>query len=1237
MALNSVGGSASSSKKSLWGRIRASLAASALVLSGIASGQEASKTPDAPDLGGAKLTEQIKARAALDLRLAGSTGKQNIATSVISANESNWANSRAREKAKAKELVSYALGMVGVEGSVGERNGKNTLGLKVGKEWNESVAVVWEIVVGKTHREALINLGFKVGEDATLVVTHQNLKQLLTHNFALGTSGASATVTDWASQATTGITWKYVNTREIEKLLQSYSVSVYQTKSQGQDFGTREYNQTNAGLYELYEQALRTNGVTRTGASLNTGLQITPNLQADVRAGVVAQTANTFVPGSREVSPSAGLTLNYQVDPKNSLATQIDTSKFGTNGSLKWTRSLSSNTTMSLEGYASRPQIGETNRGVKFTLNIAGNLDGMGSKSAPTTSNNGRTLQPRQSLLATTSQSPFYRAMGVEVAVDRTVKPVLLVNIDSNGLPTGSTIDASTGNISYPAPSLIGTFVSALNTVNGAPIPASIFSLNNGIITIQTRALTPFLVAGTQTIAATFTGGVLNIVAEKGSIKITSITFTPNAPVILPIPAAPTAGEFACDDATNLCTPAPGVNIALYEVSMNGWAYGPIVPTALYPELQTLRFRLKAVAGVSQAGSVLVVNFTPSAPVLTGQNLSYSFAYGTEIVIPAPVATDADGGVITPIFTNDPTNPVTITMDALGVITVAPTTPAGSYILKRRVRDASGLISANEEIFTVVIGLIVPVAPVGLTANNASNTITYPSGFNLAAHEISNDGGSSWSAINAFASFVGNQTVLIRQKAAVGVSSASPAASFVFTEAAPIFVTNPVNITVLSGNAASGVIATATDPDGDTITTTLLPGTSAIPAGFSLSGLNYSVSSTTPIGVYNLQMSITDGKNPPVVRAFTLTVGALPAGAIPTGITSNDTSNTITYPSGFNLAAHEISNDGGSSWAAINPSTSFVGNQTVLIRQKAVAGVSSASPAVSFVFTNGVPVISASQITSLTLNEWVAGSIPVLLATDVDGDNVVMSVSGFPAGISLVGGNITVASTLIPGVYSGNIIASDGSTTTSQPVTITIQAVAPAAPTGLALNTPALTNNPQPTLSWGVVAGATSYSVRINGGAWINVGNVTSYQLPIQADGAKTLQVQANRVVGATTLTSAASASVGVTIDTVAPTLSSVSLADWDGNFGTAGTAIFSMNKPIAMVTSISMKFTTGSNTGSIVPGIVLVSNISGSQVAVTTGPGSLAWTIEGVRIEITGVDVAGNSFTVTTVAFGIA
>jgi hypothetical protein len=254
----------------------------------------------------------------------------------------------------------------------------------MGKEWNDSTAIVGEIVVGQAHREALINLGFRLTPEDTLVVTHQDLRQLLTHNFGLGASGTSETVTDWASQTTAGLIWKHVNVSEVGQLVRSFSVSAYQTQSKGQNFGNKEYSQTNGQLFELYTQALSTYGITKNGIAGSAELLITPDLTATLRGGVVSQQANTFVPGPTEVSPSAGVTLNYQLDARNLISGNLDSSKFATNTSLKWTHAINSNTTMSVEGYSIKSQVGESVQGGRFSFNFIGNFDGMGSRSSGT-------------------------------------------------------------------------------------------------------------------------------------------------------------------------------------------------------------------------------------------------------------------------------------------------------------------------------------------------------------------------------------------------------------------------------------------------------------------------------------------------------------------------------------------------------------------------------------------------------------------------------------------------------------------------------------------------------------------------------------------------------------------------------------------------------------------------------------------------------------------------------------
>ena len=568
-----------------------------------------------------------------------------------------------------------------------------------------------------------------------------------------------------------------------------------------------------ANLFELYSQSLRTYGVTKNGLSGSVDLRMTPVLTATLRAGVVAQTAQTFVASSAVVRPSAGANLQYQLDAKNTLVAGADWSQFGSNTQVKWTHVLNPTTALSLEGYTSKPQVGQLMHGFKLALNIAGDFDGIGSRASIRTPSAspaaaGNAPRQRQSLLATTSASPFYRALGVEVAVDTSVKPVLLVSVDKAGLPAGASIDPLNGNISFAAPAGLGTFVSAVNTSNGAVVLGSIFALSGGVVTLQTRALEAFLAPGAQTIAASFTGGVLNIVVQKGSVKILSITFVQN----IPAPDAPTGLALNTAAVTNNNRPtlswAAVASATSFSVRINGGAW-----------------------------------------VDVGNTTSFQL----------PAQTD------------------------------------------------------------------------------------------------------------------GLETMQVQANRLVGTATlVSPAST-----------------------AVSLTIDTA------------LPG---VPTGLAIS--------TTSV--------------------------------------TNDTRPTLSSGAVANATSYSVRINGG-AWVDVGNTTSY---------QLPVQ-------------TRGLKTLRVQAN-------------------------------------KLVGTAILVSAT-------------------SASVSVAIDTAPPAAPTGLALNTAAVTSNTQPTLVWSAVAGATSYSVRISGGAWVDVGNTTSYQLTFQTDGLKTLQVQANKLVGTAVLVSPASSSVSVTIDINVP------------------------------------------------------------------------------------------------------
>ena len=1060
------------------------------------------------------------------------------------------------------------------------------------------MAIVGEVVVGKSHRDALISMGFQVGADNTLVVTHQDLKQLLTHNFTLGTSGTSALATGWAGQTTTGLTFRHVNTWELEQLVQAYALSAYQTRSQGQDFGVTQYAQTQANLFELYSQSLRTYGVTKSGLSGSLDLRMSPALNAQLRAGVVAQSAQSFIAGATQVRPSVGMSFNYQLDPKNMLAGGADWNQFGSNAALKWTHAISALTALSLEGYTSKPQVGQMMHGVKLTVNIAGDFDGMGIRTSTRTPGAspaaaGNAPGQRQSLLTTTSASPFYRALGVEVAVDATVKPVLLVSVDKAGLPAGASIDSLNGNISFAAPAQLGTFVSAVNTSNGAVVPGSIFALSGGTVTLQSRAVEPFLTPGTQTIAATFTGGVLNIVVQKGSVKILSITFVQN----IPAPDAPTGLALNTAAVTNNNRPTLSwgavANATSYSVRINGGGWVDVGNTTSYQlpvqsdGLKTLQVQANKLAG----GATLV---SPA---------SASVSVTIDTVLPGvPTALTLN----TPAITND-TRP-TLSWGAVASATsysvringgawfdVGNTTsyqlPAQTDGLKslqvqaNRLVGTALLVSAPSASISVTIDTAATGAPAGLAISTTSVTtdnrpiLSWGAMAGATSYSVRINGGA-WVDVGNTTSYQlpaqtdGLKTLQVQANKLVGVATLISAAS------------TAVNVTI--DTAATGA------PAGLAISTTsvttdnrpiLFWGAVASATSYSVrinGGAWVDVGSTTS---YQLPAQ-TDGLKTLQVQANKVVGTATLVSAASTAVSVTIDTAPPTVPTGVTLNTPSVTD-----------------NSRPTLSWGAVAGATSYS-----VRINGGAWVDVGSTTSYQLPAQTDGLKTLQVqANKLVGTALLVSPASTSVGVTI--------DTFVP-----------------PPVV-----VAPGTPTGLALNTPAVTNNNRPTLSWAAVAGATSYSVRINAGAWVDVGNSTSYQLPTQTDGLKTLQVQANKLVGGSTTVSAASAGVGVTVDTVAPALNSVSLTNWSGNFGTAGTAVFTMSEPLASITSVVMKFVTGPNIGAVVPGINLVSTINVNQVTVMPGAASGSATTLGVRIEISGVDAAGNTFTVTTVGFGIA
>ncbi len=246
-----------------------------------------------------------------------------------------------------------------------------------------------------------------------------------------------------------------------------------------------------------------------------------------------------------------------------------------------------------------------------------------------------------------------------------------------------------------------------------------------------------------------------------------------------------------------------------------------------------------------------------------------------------------------------------------------------------------------------------------------------------------------------------------------------------------------------------------------------------------------------------------------------------------------------------------------------------------------------------------VAITTPSPFDITNLSNQSLSTVVTTNAITVSGINVAVSATTTLGTIVKNGLDTGLASTT---VNNGNTVAlrltTAGLFSTIQMGTLTIGGVtdnfsvmteavpAPAtAPGSFAINVGALTNNNRPTLSWAAVAGTSSYEVKIDAGAFIDIGNTTTYQVPTQVDGAHTFVVRAKNTSGS----GPAASSVGTTIDTVAPSVVSSNLGGFETLIGVGnGSITFSEN--IASVSGLRMVFVfdnspypaTGIITGSI-------------------------------------------------------
>ncbi|MDD4530568.1 MAG: Ig-like domain-containing protein, partial [Candidatus Gracilibacteria bacterium] len=172
------------------------------------------------------------------------------------------------------------------------------------------------------------------------------------------------------------------------------------------------------------------------------------------------------------------------------------------------------------------------------------------------------------------------------------------------------------------------------------------------------------------------------------------------------------------------------------------------------------------------------------------------------------------------------------------------------------------------------------------------------------------------------------------------------------------------------------------------------------------------------------------------------------------------------------------------------------------------------------------------------------------------------------------------------------------------------------------VNSDNITKLNTPNITWTAAAGSTSYEVKIGGGAWTDVGNVTNYTLPAQADGAHTILVHGKNAGG-----NGPDATLTVNTDTANPNKTGEDLHSLNTQL-LSGTGTMTFGENIASVTSI--KFIDAGTENDV-----------GGSISVTGGLGSKDLTVSFTAPNVTDViiradvvDIAGNTATIDTEAY---
>jgi VCBS repeat-containing protein len=738
---------------------------------------------------------------------------------------------------------------------------------------------------------------------------------------------------------------------------------------------------------------------------------------------------------------------------------------------------------------------------------------------------------------------------------------IFITTVDAQGNP-GATSDTVTFNIDTVAPVAVTDLIAINNNSGSVPI-ANNGTTNdstplvngtteaNGIVTLydgntvigstiangsgEWSFTSPTLSQGGHVLSVTVTDAAGNVGPRSSTVSFTVDTVAPNASTLV-----------VTNDVTN--TPVP-----------NGGATNDNTPT---------------LSGTAEVGSVI--------SVYDGTTLLGSVAAGT-------------GGAwnFTTAALGEGSHPLSVRVtDAAGNISVASST-ATVVIDTLAPTAVTGLAAANNNGSTPV-----PIAAGGNTNDNTpALSGTAEAGSIVNVYDGTTILGSVTAGSNGAWSFTsptlsdGAHTLNVTATDAAGNISPNAAISLTVTTTAPAPVTNLLvadNVGAAQGNLANGA---STDDNTPTLSGTATAGNIVIISegstvlGSVVAGSNGSWSFTTAAlsdGSHPLSVTVRDAAgNTSTATNFTVNVDTVaPANAtllitnditsttVPNGGSTNDSTPTLsgTADAGSRVSIYDGTTLLGTATAGSNGAWSFTPevltqgahplSVTVTDAAGNVSGSTSATVTIDTVAPVAVTGLAAANNNGSTPLAITAGgstndNTPALSGTAEAGSLVIIRDGTTVLGSVTAGSNgawTFTTPTLAEGAHTFNITATDaaGNVSPNAALSLTVDTVAPAAVTDLAINDDvgasqgpllngAVTDDATPTLSGTAEANAivTIYDgTTVLGSVAAGTGGAWSFTTATLSNGTHPLSVTVKDAAGNT---SAATTPVSITVDTVAP------------------------------------------------------------------------------------------------------